>query len=124
MAQDKARSLGEHDGIGVALSGTAKIEALGAERQMRIFGQIIRIDDETVVAVAALVENLRVDNKEASEIGTYLVEFYAPFHGRALGAHTAVQCDFAEFLHHSGAADENLAAVAAVARESVGTEFY
>ena len=78
VTQGEAAGLGEHDGIGVAHAGAFEVENLTVEGDMRPLRQEFGVEDEAVVAHAALVEDFGVENEEATEFGAYLGEVDTP----------------------------------------------
>ncbi len=82
IAEHYTRGFGENHRIGIALPGGAEVELFCLEGEMNILGHVVRVEDEAVASVPALVEDFGVENIEGAEVGDYLLELHAPFHLR------------------------------------------
>ena len=122
ITEHQTGSLGEDDGVGIALAGAAQVEGFGLEWHMHIFGHVVGIEHEAVVAVTALVEDFGMEEIERAEIGAYLLELYAPLDHGVAGRQCAGELQFAQRLHKACSGYEDLAARTVVEREGGAAE--
>lgn len=119
VAQGEAAGFGEDDGIGVAYAGSFEVEHLTVEGHVRPFREELGVEDESVIAHAAFVEDFGVENEETSELGAYLGEVDTPFDEIFVGRYDFVDIKLVDAAYEVGTADEYLALVAAVAGEGL-----
>ena len=117
VTQGEAAGLGEHDGIGVAHAGAFEVENLTDEGYMRPLRQEFGVEDEAVVAHAALVEDFGVENEEATEFGAYLGEVDTPLDEIFVGRDDLVHIELVDAADEVRTADEDFAFVASVSGE-------
>lgn len=122
IAQNQAAGFGEHQGVGVAESRRLEVQALGAERQMAVLGEIFRVDDQSTGCHSHLVENLAEHQVERAELAVNLGEVDSPAaHALTRGDHTRV-VEFAEHADELATTNKHLALAALVASERLAHE--
>ena len=60
VAEHQAGGFGEDHSLGVALARAAQVELFDVEGDVDVLGDVVGVDDEAIVGVAALVEHLGV----------------------------------------------------------------
>ena len=79
VAQHKTGGFGEHYSLSVAHTLLVEADALRREWHMRVFGDVLGVDDHSVVLHTAQVEHFAAGNVERAEFGYNIVEIDTPF---------------------------------------------
>ena len=122
IAEHQAGGFGEDYGLGVALARAAQVELFDAEGDVDVLGDVVGVDDEAIVGVAALVEHFGVQHVERAEVRADFAELDAPFHKGLVAVDHARELQLGEALHQAGTRQENLALGAVVAGEGASAD--